>query len=393
MILLYLLFCLYFVSYDGLSYKISTLYFIIWALLGIACVAHVILLTYTVYSDAKEKKLASKGIWALLTIIFDIPCVVVYVLFTFRAEKSINKKIRKRNIFLNVLSLLLIIVFFYGSQITDKYYDDYTHKHFDNSVATYKNEKNQDVIYDKMGNSYTFLQSRNMTYYDRNGNKYTPIIHDDIRNINGFKCSQNNKEYLSDDYEFLIDRDGYIVILPYDSINYSDLGVCYDNSGNIYYDIIDCYWTPDGKLKFYSDYNNDYEKITYEQILSYEQQMKKEDAIIKVERFFSDFEDSDWDSIKYCCSADFIKCYFDNNTLFGFKSAELIKITEQGYIDGNENKYYSKVKIKGRPEKNSEFYNSENKVITASLTVTLEYVTDDEYYKEWIVTDIKSNNE
>ncbi len=88
MILLYLLFCLYFVSYDGLSYKISTLYFIIWALLSIACVAHVILLTYTVYSDAKEKQLASKGIWALLTIIFDIPCVVVYVFFTFRAEKA-----------------------------------------------------------------------------------------------------------------------------------------------------------------------------------------------------------------------------------------------------------------------------------------------------------------
>lgn len=376
---MYIIFIIFIMTFftldDSTSYSVPALYFIVWTLIMAAGILHLILLTCAVYSDAKEKKLSSKRMWTILAFLLDIPAAVIYAIFTFKSAKNTNKKTNIKNIVLCVLSVLLLLIFTFGIQRADAHFSKYYVEHFDNSFVTFKNENNEDVIYDKMGIAYTLSEAENMTYYDRDGNSYRGIFYDDeIHSYSSYKCVEDGKEYPYNDYDFLIDKDGYIVILSNDSdIYYCNMGVYYDDEKNIYYYIEDCYWTPDGELVF-NEYYEDLDKITYEQILNFNETEKKEEAVLTVERFFSNINDSDWDLIEYCCDSDFIERYIDDKQFLGFKSAEILKTVDVGYVDSNKNKYFVTVLIIGNPG-----------IATKTLTFTLDYDTDN----NWYITDVK----
>ena len=244
-------------------------------LVCIAGAAHLILLTTAVNRDANRKKLGARVVWTVLSFLFGVPVGLLYALFTFKAGKYENMEDNKKNVIRTVLSVLLLIIWTAGSVMLIKYSDDYPRTHFINQKITYENEAGEDVIYDKMGNSYNFTESQDFRYYDREGNIYQAISHidydrftyDDI-DIKGYKCIENQKEYRYDQgYDFCIDSDGYFIILPDDNeFEYSDLGVYYDKNKNIYYCPGYCYWTPDGNLKYTHD-AFEYDKITYQDIL------------------------------------------------------------------------------------------------------------------------------
>lgn len=91
-------------------------------------------------------------------------------------------------------------------------------------------------------------------YYDRNGNSYMAVtslpLFNEITEIDSLQCIETNAQYvIYDDYQFYIDKDGYLIITPNENdIAYNDSGAYCDSDGNIYYNIEDCYWTPDGRL-------------------------------------------------------------------------------------------------------------------------------------------------
>ena len=152
---MYIIFIIFIMTFftlaDSASYSVPALYFIAWTLIMAAGILHLILLACAVYSDAKEKKLSSKRMWTFLTFLLDIPAAVIYAIFTFKSAKNTNKKTNIKNIVLGVLSVLLLLVFTFGIQRADAHFSKYYIGHFDDSFVTFKNENDEDVIYDKMG--------------------------------------------------------------------------------------------------------------------------------------------------------------------------------------------------------------------------------------------------
>lgn len=218
---------------------------------------HIILLTSAVVKNASSNKIGAKRIWGVLTFAIGIPGALFYAIFTHKARKV---KSTKSNINIAVLSfaslflcaILFCTVSFIDSNENIAFFSDYD--------VTYVNDNGDKVIYDKIGNEYTAVQKNEILYYDKNGNSYVAYSDSEYDgessfDADGYMCIESNEKYsFSDEVQCYIDQNGYINILNTDELNYSDIGVYYDDDKNIYYEVYLCYWTPDGELTF-SDTN------------------------------------------------------------------------------------------------------------------------------------------
>lgn len=383
---------------DISAYEPDIWYCALLALDAVTGAAHIVLLTISVYRDTGVKKLGARVIWSILTFIGGIPIAIIYALFTHNAGKYNDKPEKRKNIIRAVLSVILLVIFCFCANLISYNAQTYMQTHFTKYYVTYKNASGEEVIYDKMGNAYTFEEHTNLKYYDRKGNSYQAIIdyeYDDVFSSNeydteGYKCLETNREYYFDDYDFLIDDSGYLIIAPYGS--YKSFGlVYYDDIGNIYYDINLCQWSPEGEIVFNGE-NAEYNGITYDDIIRKSKAAKEEEIGITIDKLFYDWENGLWESILYNSPESFTDNYLHENDLFGFKSAELVRIVDEGHIDGDENKYFATVEVKGEATENSAFYNPEKKKVTAEFTIILEYAKFNERTnEEWAVTDFTTD--
>lgn len=255
MIFLFMFYILLFLCVlDSESYSIYPLCLFASFILSVFGLAHMILLSTVVYRDAAEKNIGSKAMWALLTFAAGIPMAGLYGILSYRAGKYKNKSAKKRNIIHGLVSVAAGILFVLSTPALSHFSDNYRLTHFTKDTVTYENASGDDIIYDKAGNSYTADKRNQFRYYDRNGNSYMAVtslpLFNEITEIDSLQCIETNAQYvIYDDYQFYIDKDGYLIITPNENdIAYNDSGAYCDSDGNIYYNIEDCYWTPDGRL-------------------------------------------------------------------------------------------------------------------------------------------------
>lgn len=231
-------------NYDFLTYALTIL-------ASVAAIAHVFLLTAAVSNDAKRKSLNSRIVWTFLTFVFGLPVAVLYALFTFKAGKYSNRKENKKTISSGVTAILLFAIFCFGSDGVIECMRNYESTHFPAYIETYKNSDGEEFIYDKMGNTYTFEESKNFKYYDRNGNSYISVTYTPMfsseSGIDYLQCVETNQRYDEMDYDFYIDKNGYLILDKYDDETIYDENY-YDENYDSYYNANYCSWTSDGKL-------------------------------------------------------------------------------------------------------------------------------------------------
>lgn len=382
-VILYAFLCFFLID---TSFDFPIFFAVLLAISIVSGIAHIILFTAAVCSDAKRKGLGARIVWTVLTFILGFPAGMFYALFTFKAGKYEDSKRNNKNIKLSAAAVVLMLIFAIGSTGFVHSKTNYDYTHFSKYEITYKNSDGEDVVYDKMGNAYTREEYENFKYYGRDGKTYTIIIDYDIFSnvpeIYGVRSTESDKDYTEFDmYDFFIDRDGYLVMVPDNEFEYSSLGVRYDDEQNIYYDISSVYWTPDGEMLFVG--NEDLSKITYQDILTQAQLDSQTQRENNIDDFFGFFERSDWEYMPYHCTEDFWSEYFDGNAVAGLESAELIQITEQGTYENDKDRYYIIANAKCRPAKGSALYDGNSEYITLRLRLVFEY---DEY--EWKPSEI-----
>lgn len=76
-------------------------------------------------------------------------------------------------------------------------------------VVSFEDDKGRKVIFDKIGNSYTYSQRNELMYYDESDNSYKCL---DDTCLMLFKIV-NQQFYLEEDYVFYINNDGYFCLL------------------------------------------------------------------------------------------------------------------------------------------------------------------------------------
>lgn len=136
----------------------------------------------------------------------------------------------------------------------------------------YKNDAGEDIIYDKMGNTYTYDERNNFRYYDKSGNAYIFIFRNENEKMGYLNCETN--EFIEADGEtsFYIDENGWFTIDYDDSIikcnqthkntiNY----IAFDRNGNLFYDTKECTWSENGELLFVESYHLG--KYTYDKLM------------------------------------------------------------------------------------------------------------------------------
>lgn len=277
--LIFTFFIMLAVNMEG-EYSVSSIVLIVSLILILAYIAHIILLTIAVGKSAGKRCMSSDWIWALLTFIFGLPVAIVFAIFIIGIESNKNKKEDSSPAVIALISFTLLAASIIGLIVTGMFTEYYTSSHFSEEYIYYETEDGKQVIYDKMGNAYTREQTKHFKYYDRDGKTYTVIWNYDTFDRDSYlyalKRTENGKEYEYYHYEYdlAIDSDGYVVIFPYDALEYSPIGCLYDENENIYYNPESCYWTPDGKLIFN---NEELDEITYQDILDYEEKYAYED--------------------------------------------------------------------------------------------------------------------
>lgn len=230
--------------YDFFTYTLTVL-------VSTAAIIHIFPLTAAVSNDAKRKSLGSRIVWTALTFVFGLPVAVLYALFTFKAGKYSNRKENKKTIINGVTAILLLAVFLFGSCGVIECMRNYESTHFPAYIETYKNSDGEEFIYDKIGNTYTFEERKNFKYYDRNGNSYIAVTYTPLfsseSGIDYLQCVETNQRYDEMDYDFYIDKNGYLILDKYDDETIYDENY-YDENYDSYYNANYCSWTSDGKL-------------------------------------------------------------------------------------------------------------------------------------------------
>lgn len=267
-LLLYALFILLLYGIDFANYEPFVLYCIVSVILAVIGFGHLILLSKAVKIDAKDKKLNSGTIWSIFIFLAGLPCWIIYALFTFKAGG--NKSSRKSRINICV-SFVLLAVFISGIVILPNGSVKYAETHFSTNIVTYENSEGEDIVYDKMGNAYTFDEFENFRYYDRDGNSYYTYNHDqlfsDIAETDGIKCIETGKEYTMEEiFDFYIDEEGYLVIFSLDGEILNSKAEY--QSDDEFYDLNFCSWSPEGELLLRDDeYTDDSVEYIYNEIL------------------------------------------------------------------------------------------------------------------------------
>lgn len=207
------------------------------------------------FKDQKGKK--NSGLWEILPVIFGLPGLLVYMLITRKNKTEYYSK----KLICSLLSVSVLITVSFGIFIgaylnpsLERVYDG-----FGNEV-TYADEDGERVRYDKKGNSYTYEEYMNgdFLYFDKNGKSYklvgTYYGYDDSY----FLCTETNEKYslyYCDDEAYIgaIDKNGNFVLIQNDETENIQVteyrsSVIADKDGNLYFDIVECYWSPDGKF-------------------------------------------------------------------------------------------------------------------------------------------------
>lgn len=246
LIISFLIFMLCLIVFGEENYHYDFITYSLTVLVSAAAIIHIFPLTAAVSNDAKRKSLGSRIVWSVLTFVFGLPVAVLYALFTFKVGKYSNRKENRKTIINGVTAILLSAVFLLGSTGAIKCMNNYESTHFPSYIEAYKNSAGEDIVYDKMGNTYTFEESKNFKYYDHKGNSYIAVTYTPLfsseNEIDYLECVEDNKKYDRAEHEFFIDNDGYLIIEKYDEskLNYEG------------YDIYNipqfCSWTSDGKL-------------------------------------------------------------------------------------------------------------------------------------------------
>lgn len=364
------------------------IFLIIYFASTIIILAGTILLTISVYLDAKQKKLNSKGLWTALSFIFGLPVLIIYAIFT---RKSRTNGYNETSIKCFGWAMILIFILGAASTFANNFNEIKVRK--DDTAITFYDDNGQKVIYDKMGISYPLRNESDKLYYSKDGKTYIYVQFKDGLTGSGYKCIETDEEFTFNSKKYIyIDKNGWAVEFEQDKLHGTGIGAYCDDDKNVYYHTSRCYWNSNGDLIFPQKYS-ELETITYDDIMKKieirQAESKSKYAVNRIENFFDCLNDKDFERISLYCTDEAANKYINSNSAFGFKSAKLIKIMEHGYIDNNENRYYAIVKLKTEPTESSQLYNPNNEKITLVATVYLQYtVYEEANLSTWKISDI-----
>lgn len=248
--------------------------YLVYAGLLLFAVALRVLLTVGVAKECDYRQTNSKKLWVALTAIVGFISAVTFVCFVPKKNKSKNSKaiIAVILFFVLIAGAVLYICFCIVPAETNA--ENEALNSFNYDAVTYEDENGNEIIYDKMGNSYTFEEYIDgYKWYDRDGNSYNAIL-DEWDCLIGFKCIETGEEFfdgIDGDKSCYIDDEGYLCIFDFldDDIciympdDFSD-AVYFDNNGHLYYGINDAYYDEQGKLVLAKGY--EFQDFTYSDI-------------------------------------------------------------------------------------------------------------------------------
>lgn len=237
-------------------------------------IAFNLLFAFAVYYDASSRNIVSKKMWGILTFFCSWIAAIIYLFFS-NTNGERNKSEKRKSVLLFILSLIVIVcnvcycefVLFPANEKAANSFSGGT------SLVYYTDENGNEVIYDKMGNTYTYEQwiEDGIRYYDRQGKVYKCTT-------DSIVCIDTNEstETLFGDKEFFIDEQGYVVEFESDEQcetwniycdPNNDMGLdslYYSKDGRLLYNLSDCQWDENGNLVFDAAYT--YKDFRYEDI-------------------------------------------------------------------------------------------------------------------------------
>lgn len=228
-----------------------------------------------VYYDAKSREDSIANIWGVLTFLFGMVSVIIFlVLRKKNTEKDAYafKKFKSSIVFL-VFVFVLVLVYAFGvypkasSYLKSLESSDFK---YSGSDVVYYEADGENVAYDKMGNAYTYENYYDdFKYYTKDGLTYGRYCDEDDESIDnaGYICYETNQKYSDGhfDYDFFIGEDGYLYvyeggtqceewnIYSPDEDEMNDF-IFYTKDGMIMYSVEDCSWDKNGNLVLNNDF-------------------------------------------------------------------------------------------------------------------------------------------
>ncbi|MGN0523338.1 MAG: hypothetical protein ACI4IG_03590 [Eubacterium sp.] len=241
-----------FSSYMYSSYVLEYTY----VLIALAIFLLRVLYSYTVFINAKRRKLDIPVYWAIMSFIAGTIAFVLYFAVNYKLGEK--EKPKKHQIVSLSLAFGLIICMFISAIPLSMYEKIQYIEEYEETVIERVGPLKY-VTYDKMGNEYDVLDLCRKDYYSYEDDSWREDV--PVYTRDGEKDENSN--------QYLIDSDGYAVyrlyIGDFEERRYDSYDYCYyvyfDKEHNIYYDSYVCSWDKDGNLVFKDKM---YEKLTYE---------------------------------------------------------------------------------------------------------------------------------
>lgn len=247
---------------------------IIYIAFGFTCfLLYRVWLGVSVGLGCKERCIKKKAPWSILAAFFGIIAVIIFNIANYKKERKIYVGAKKVMIVLCVLSILTSCnsFFVYDLSQTGEFGHvlDFPISFDETAFVSFKDEKGRKVIYDKMGNSYTFSHRSELRFYDKNGEAYVVVGDCDEPFISPVRNVATGELYSRDNYVFYINDEGYLCFFENeDDLNYfegkSEFCYVYYDDEHLYYEIGDVSWDSEGNLVFW---NSEHSSITLESIL------------------------------------------------------------------------------------------------------------------------------
>lgn len=220
--------------------------------------------TLWVYKECDYRETDSKKLWTIFTACIGFIGAVTFACFVPKSKNKSNKKMSVASVV--IFSAIIIGCVLYTCFFVIPAYNDYEieeQSSFNYDDVTYKDENGNEIIYDKMGISYTFDEYiEGYRWYDRDGSSYVAILDESECQI-GFKCVESGEEFTDGvlgEYSCYIDKEGYLCIFDFYDNNLciympDDIGdaVYFDNNSHLYYHPDDVSYDKGGNIVF-SDY-------------------------------------------------------------------------------------------------------------------------------------------
>lgn len=243
---------------------------LIYLIIGYTCfLIYRIMLSISVYISCKERCAKGKTVWSVFTFIFGLIVAIICKIATHKKEKKSSLSAKKTFIILTVILILLSSNMFFIFNLSQtgefEYFLNYPIAFDEVGKISYSDKYGRNVIYDKMGNTYTFIHRGELLYYDKEGTTYTAYDGED----EGFTNTETNEKYSEFEYDFFVSDEGYLYIfeegksnLKYhedsyhklhnedsddDSYYWDDIYVYYDDN-HIYFEPCDVSWDESGNI-------------------------------------------------------------------------------------------------------------------------------------------------